>query len=326
MKKAIAITLALILSLSFTFSSAVAVNNGNNGRGSENSSNADKENKGKKSDEQKAFLRELNDQKKDLQQQKSALMQEIEKLQEEYDALIEAGDTVSAEALLESIAALQEECDAIKDQIKQTINERFMIVKTLYTDEELAQYDSAADVIAQMYADAFMLQAGSVTVNNNLIKFDAPPYIKGGVTMVPLRAVSEILGAEVSWDAETQTVSIVKDDITVEFTAGGTTVYVNGEPVEITLPAEITNGRTYLPLRFMAETLEFIVNWDGENQLIDIDDPDAEDPAAEDPAAEDPAAEDSAAEEPAAEEPPAEDPPAEDPPAETPPAETPPAE
>jgi hypothetical protein len=221
---------------------------------------------------QKKFKAELNAQKKELQQEKSELNKEKETLQTQYETLLAAGDTVGAEAVLEEINSLSEEAKVLQAQIKEAINERYMIVKTMYSEGELAQFESAADLIEQMYENASTLEAGCVTVNNNLIKFDAPAYLKGGVTLVPIRAIAEELDAEVTWDAETNSVTIVKDDKVIEMTANSTTILVNGEQVEMSTSTEITCGRTYLPLRFLAEALGFEVSWDGENELISIED------------------------------------------------------
>lgn len=56
------------------------------------------------------------------------------------------------------------------------------------------------------------LVVGSVgaLVNNQLITLDAAPYIENNRTFVPLRFVSEALGAEVHWNQDTKTVSIIK--------------------------------------------------------------------------------------------------------------------
>ena len=86
--------------------------------------------------------------------------------------------------MLVSITELIDQMAALQAQIKQTINERYIIIKTMYNGEELAQFENAAAVIEQMYADAAVLGAGSITVNNNIIKLDAPAYIKGGRTII----------------------------------------------------------------------------------------------------------------------------------------------
>ena len=316
MKRIISVLLTFTLLFAISFTTAMAKhddkndNNGNKSSASvqtedddtEDSDTEDgddsEENQGK-GNNKKAFKAELNEQKKELQSQKEELSQQLDALEAEYEELIASGDTEAADALLEEINSLKDEIDGVKSQIKQTINERYMVVKTMYSDEELAQFESASDLIEQMYEDAYALEAGCVTVNNNLIKFEAPPYIKGGVTMVPVRAITAQLGAEVSWDSDTQTVSVVKDDVTIELTIDSYTVYVNGEAVDLDLSAEISCSRTYVPLRFIAETFGLAVSWDDENEIIDLDgsadDGSADDGSADDGSADDGSADDGSA-------------------------------
>ncbi|WMI82232.1 copper amine oxidase N-terminal domain-containing protein [Anaerotignum sp. MB30-C6] len=236
------------------------------------SGNADQKTKTDGQANKKVFKDELNEQKKALQKEKSSLNQQLEDLQLQYENMLASGDEAGAASMLDSINALNEQIQGVQAQIKETINERYMVVKTMYTDEELAEFTSAKDLISQMYADAEVLSAGSVTINNNLIKFDAPAYIKNGVTLVPFRAISEELGGEVSWNAETQTVTITNGDTVVQITANSTTGTVNGETIEIGVPATKTCGKTYVPLRFLAEALGLNTEWDSENDLIDISD------------------------------------------------------
>lgn len=222
--------------------------------------------------DKKVFKNELNEQKKELQQEKASLNQQLEELKLKYESLIASGDTEGAKSVLENINALNQQIQEVQAQMKETINERYMLVKTMYTDEELAEFTNAKELISKMYADAEVLSAGSVTINNNLIKFDTPAYIKNGVTLVPLRAISEALGGEVSWDGETQTIVIKNGDTVVQITANSTTATVNGESVKISAPPTKNCGRTYVPLRFLAETLGFNTEWDSENEQIEIRD------------------------------------------------------
>jgi hypothetical protein len=52
----------------------------------------------------------------------------------------------------------------------------------------------------------------NVKVNDQLVQSDVPGVLLKGTTMVPLRVVSETLGAEISWDSETKTANIKKED------------------------------------------------------------------------------------------------------------------
>ena len=56
------------------------------------------------------------------------------------------------------------------------------------------------------------MQIGSTKaiINNKVVNLDAPPEIKDGRTFVPIRFVSEALGATVDWNEKTRTVMITR--------------------------------------------------------------------------------------------------------------------
>jgi len=230
-----------------------------------------------KTNTQKEFKLQLNAEKKAVQQQRQALNQEMAQLEARYAELVAAGDVEGAALVQTEMNSLQVELQSLQNEMKQIINERYMVVKTMYTEEELAQFADARALIEQMYADAYALDAWSVTIGDDMIKFDTLPYIKGGVTMIPVRTITEELGATVTWQDATQSVLITKDNITVEMTVNSTTVYVDGQPVDLGAAAEVTCGRTYVPLRFLAETFGLDVDWDEENELIDLEEGTGED-------------------------------------------------
>ncbi len=256
---------------------------------------------------------ELELAKDEAEQSKDLIEDELEALKDQYEELLEAEDFEGAALLIDQISELQLEFNELKGQIKQIINERKMIAREQYTEGELETFTQSIENIRNMYEDANVLDMGSVVIKNNIIKFDTPPYIKGGRTVVPVRALTEGLGALVSYNNETREVTIVKDGTEIVLLIGSNEALVNGEIILLDSKAEITNSRTYVPIRFISEIFGLNVQWDGENEIIDIDeDPADEDPADEDPADEDPADEDPVDEDPVDEDP-AEDDPAEDP-------------
>lgn len=99
---------------------------------------------------------------------------------------------------------------------------------------------------------------------------DVAPEIRNDRTMLPIRFIVEALGGTVTWNADTQTVSIVKGDMQIEIYIGQSFALVNGKPVELDAPAYIANGRTYLPLRFVAENLGATVTWNAATQTVTI--------------------------------------------------------
>lgn len=101
---------------------------------------------------------------------------------------------------------------------------------------------------------------------------DVAPMVANNRTMLPARFVAENLGADVSWDADTQTVIITGkhlktgEDITVKMTIGEKKALVNDEELELDSPAFVANNRTYSPIRFFAEALGADVSWDADTQ------------------------------------------------------------
>ncbi len=111
----------------------------------------------------------------------------------------------------------------------------------------------------------------NITYNGNKIDSDVPPYVKDGRTLAPIRAILEALGMTVSWDGATQTATAVKADITISVTINSNIAIVNGEQKTLDVPAEITNGRTFVPVRFFGEALGMTVDWDGYTKTVIIE-------------------------------------------------------
>jgi hypothetical protein len=107
-------------------------------------------------------------------------------------------------------------------------------------------------------------------VNGEEPNFEVAPFIKDGSTLVPFRAISESLKAEVAWDAETRTVTVVKNGITVKLIIGSTIATVDGKEVTLEVPGEIYDGSTMVPVRFISESLKAKVQWEAETQSVVI--------------------------------------------------------
>ncbi|THF75269.1 copper amine oxidase N-terminal domain-containing protein [Cohnella fermenti] len=108
------------------------------------------------------------------------------------------------------------------------------------------------------------LKAIPVIVNGQKVKFpDTEPYISAaGNTMVPVRFVSERLGADVKWDNTTQTVLVSYNGKNIKMSVGSKEVSVDGVVSTLDTSAEIYDTRTMVPLRFVSEVLGSEVIWD----------------------------------------------------------------
>ena len=97
-----------------------------------------------------------------------------------------------------------------------------------------------------------------------------PPFIMGGRTMVPIRFISEALGAKVEWDNATKGITITLDDKVISMQVGNTSVMVNGKTLTIDAPPVIKLGRTFVPLRFISEALGAKVEWDAGTRTVTV--------------------------------------------------------
>ena len=106
-------------------------------------------------------------------------------------------------------------------------------------------------------------QTISVTLDGKSITFpDQDPLEQSGRVMVPVNAILEALGAQVTWDKTAKTVTAVLNDQTLVLQIGSSTATVNGETLDIDAPAIIQNSRTLVPVRFISEGLGLTVDWD----------------------------------------------------------------
>ncbi|RIX50890.1 copper amine oxidase N-terminal domain-containing protein [Paenibacillus nanensis] len=103
-----------------------------------------------------------------------------------------------------------------------------------------------------------------VVVNGERVNFpDAQPYIdENDRTMVPVRFVSEALGADVKWEDKTKKVTITKGSIKAILQIGKKSIDVNGKAQNMDTVAIKKEGRTFVPARFVSQALGADVEWD----------------------------------------------------------------
>lgn len=105
-----------------------------------------------------------------------------------------------------------------------------------------------------------------VLLNAKKIQFpDAKPYQDAqGSVMVPIRFVSEALGAEVGWQKVNgqMTVSVNNEKHNVRMTVGQKVAKVDGQDKSYGTKIELKQNRTFVPLRLVSEGLGQPVEWD----------------------------------------------------------------
>ncbi|MCF2944922.1 copper amine oxidase N-terminal domain-containing protein [Paenibacillus tarimensis] len=114
------------------------------------------------------------------------------------------------------------------------------------------------------------LDSIKVYIDGELQQFAQPPMLVSGSTMVPMRAIFERLGAEVTYTAASKTVKASKGATSISLKLGSKQAVVNGQTVKLGAAARSVNGHTLVPLRFISEALGAVVEWDKNAMTVTI--------------------------------------------------------
>jgi hypothetical protein len=103
---------------------------------------------------------------------------------------------------------------------------------------------------------------------------DAPPFIHNSLTYMPVRFIAEAFGAEVKYFAETRTIQMKYQDITIEMKYlemfATVTTSEGSKRIPLQGPYIIRNGRSFLPIRFIAEIFSAKVDWNADLEMVTI--------------------------------------------------------
>lgn len=206
-----------------------------------------------------------------------AIKDALDQQKDELEAAIESGlyEGEALEAKLAELEALKAEFQLSKENFRtvkatfmETIRAKRQAVLETYTEDELKDIELAGENIIAEDSEVTVIPVDSIISNKAKFKFDTPPVIIKDRTLIPVRAITEGFGANVTWlDG---VVTIIKDDITIELNLDSNVATVNGVEVKIDSKASIKNNRMYVPLRFILETFGLEIEWEPETQTIEI--------------------------------------------------------
>lgn len=174
---------------------------------------------------------------------------------------------------------LKAELDAIVDRdaalsaVADVLDEQGSVTDAVYVQKEavkaniknLNSYKKLGKLFEKLGKKGVFLY-----VNGEEPTLEVNPFIKDGSTLVPFRAISESLKAEVTWNAEERSVTVTRDGITVKLFIDSTTATVDGKEVTLEVPAAIVEGNTVVPVRFISEALKATVKWEEETKSVVI--------------------------------------------------------
>ncbi len=111
----------------------------------------------------------------------------------------------------------------------------------------------------------------SIKVNGKKIYTDQIPYLENSRTFVPIRFIAQALNVEeINWDEENQTAILKNKGTTIKLPIQSTVATLNDRRISLDASVSIYQGRTFVPVRFIAEAFDCTVNWDAYNYTVDI--------------------------------------------------------
>lgn len=131
-------------------------------------------------------------------------------------------------------------------------------------------------IALMLFVNVFAQGGVKIVVNGKEVKTDVECYIKNGRTMVPVRFIAEELGAEVHYGKDEEhnfsyvNVSAPDDQLALSMTVGYPVATISEGTYRSDVAPEIKDGRTMVPLRFIADYLNLDVKWDGETNTVNL--------------------------------------------------------
>lgn len=125
------------------------------------------------------------------------------------------------------------------------------------------------DVVVSLQINHPMMEVNGVETEIDAGR-GTKPIVTGGRTLVPIRAIIEAFNGVVSWDSVTQTVGLTMADDVITLVINSKTAYLNNAAHILDVAPAVINGRTMLPIRFIAEGFNLGVAWEGDTQTVTI--------------------------------------------------------
>lgn len=105
-------------------------------------------------------------------------------------------------------------------------------------------------------------------VEDEFVEFTSEPIIVDGHYLVSSRDLAKAFGANIAWDGDSKEISMTKGEEKLIFNLDEDQLSINGEPQALSRSVLVKDGVSFLPLRNIAESFGYSVEWDGEFNMI----------------------------------------------------------
>ncbi len=110
----------------------------------------------------------------------------------------------------------------------------------------------------------------TLLINGEAVTVEKPYVVGEGVTLVPLRVITEAFGATVDWDDATKSITLTYPGVSILLQIGNPIAEVNGKAETLLAAPELPTEYTMVPLRFISENFGATVSYDEETEKITV--------------------------------------------------------
>lgn len=128
----------------------------------------------------------------------------------------------------------------------------------------------SASIMHEAVEISFKVGDSTLKINGKDVTVETPYVVGEGVTLVPVRVITEAFGAKVDWDGTERKVTLTTDEDKIELWIGRSDAKMNGKTLTLLSAPEISNNVTMVPLRFISEGLGAEVGYNAETKGISI--------------------------------------------------------
>ena len=112
-----------------------------------------------------------------------------------------------------------------------------------------------------------------IQFDGKVVNFEETPLLKENQVLIPIRPLAQVIGASLFWDQKNQSVVISRDGQKVELTIDSVIALYNGRTILLETPPQIVDGRVFVPLRIVAQSMNLLVTWDGIQKKVLLSSP-----------------------------------------------------
>ena len=142
------------------------------------------------------------------------------------------------------------------------------IICSIYVSLSVSAADDA-DVVVSLQINNPMMEVNGIETEIDVGR-GTKPIVIDGRTLVPIRAIIEAFDGIVDWDGATQTVKLTMANDVIILVINNKTAYQNNTAHTLDVAPIVINGRTMLPIRFIAENFNLGVAWEGDTKTVTI--------------------------------------------------------